>query len=75
MVEGPGVFAVGEGVKEVVRSPAQGGDIHIHVGNFLGTETELRVFVRKIKEVLGEDERRSAFGQVNKDFYYGRSAP
>ena len=75
LVEGPGVFAVGEGVKEVVRSPAQGGDIHIHVGNFLGTETELRVFVRKIKEVLGEDERRSAFGQVNKDFYYGRSAP
>ena len=76
IVEGPGLFQVGAGVKEVVRTPDSGSnELHFHIGNFLGTETELKMFARKIKEVLGEDDRRTSFGQLGENYYFGRSAP
>lgn len=75
IIEGPGVFGVGQGVKEVVRSPGQGRDITVNLGMFLGTETELRVFVRKLKEIIGEEDRRTSFGQLGEGYFFGRSAP
>jgi len=74
LVQGPGVFQVGPGVKEVVRTPSGNKELHVHIGVFAGTETEFRVLVKKIKEVMGEDDRRNAFGQLGEGYFYGRSS-
>jgi hypothetical protein len=75
LIQGPGVFAVGEGVKEIVREPST-GDIHnhYHIGYLLGDEHSLRRFVRMVTQMQGEDTRRNAFGQVNSGYYFGRSS-
>lgn len=79
LVEGPGLFAVGKGVKEVIREPhteelQSSGDVHIHVGYLMGDDVSLRKFARQIKQILGEEDRRTQFGQVNKGYFYGRSS-
>jgi len=49
-------------------------EVHLHIGNYMGDEMSMRQLVRKINEVLQEEGRRSAFGQVNQGWYYGRSS-
>jgi len=49
-------------------------EVHLHIGNYMGDELSMRQLVRKIGQVLQEDGRRSAFGQVNQGWYFGRSS-
>ena len=70
---------IGEAGPEAVIPLSQAGltgtkEVHIHVGNFMGDEMSMRQFVRKIDQMLKEEGRRSAFGQVNQGWYYGRSS-
>lgn len=51
-----------------------GSGLTINVGTMLGDEASMRSFARKIKQLIGEDDRRNSFGQVNSGYYYGRSA-
>ena len=85
LVEGPGLFRVGNGVKEVVRYPeglpglqdagkSVGDTININLGVLPGDDVTARKVARMIKDVLGEESRRTAFGQVNQGYFYGRSS-
>ena len=85
LVEGPGLFRVGSGVKEVVRYPegltglqdagkSVGDTININLGVLPGDDVTARKVARMIKDVLGEESRRTAFGQVNQGYFYGRSS-
>ena len=69
---------IGEAGPEAVIPLSKGmpgaKEIHVHIGSYMGDEVSLRQFGRKLKEVLQEDDRRSAFGQVNQGWYYGRSS-
>lgn len=51
------------------------GETHIHVGYLMGDETSLRRFVRHVQQMMGEENRRTQFGQVQEGYYFGRSAP
>jgi len=53
---------------------AGGNTVNVNVGYLMGDETSLRKFTRMIKQILGEDDRRTAFGQVNQGYFYGRSS-
>jgi len=48
------------------------GDIHLHIGNYMGDETSMRHLGQRLKQILQENERRNAFPQVNKGYYYGK---
>lgn len=48
--------------------------VNIHVGSFLGDEVAFRQFARKLEQVLDEEGRRNAFGQVQGGYFYGRSS-
>jgi len=70
---------IGEAGPEAVIPLSQAGltgtkEVHIHVGNYMGDEMSMRQLVRKIDQMLKEEGRRSAFGQVNQGWYYGRSS-
>ena len=70
---------IGEAGPEAVIPLSRAGlpgtkEIHLHIGNYMGDEVSLRQFGRKLKEILQEDDRRSAFGQVNQGWFYGRSS-
>jgi len=70
---------IGEAGPEAVIPLSRAGlgtkDIHLHFdGTFIADEASFRQLGRKIKEVIQEDDRRSAFGQVNQGYYYGRSS-
>ena len=69
---------IGEAGPEAVIPLSKGGlpgtkEIHVHIGNYMGDEVSLRQFGRKMKEIMQEDDRRSAFPQVNQGYFYGRS--
>jgi len=52
------------------------GGTNIYIGNFMGDESSLRAFSRKVKEVIGQDVRRTSFSGINKSEYFpGSSAP
>lgn len=73
LIEGPGLFEVGKGVKEIIREP-EARELHVHIGNFMGDEISLRKLQRRLQQISGEEERRTQFGQVNRGYYYGRTA-
>jgi hypothetical protein len=50
------------------------GEIHIHIGNYLGDEASFRRFTRDIKQILQEDDRRGQFHQVQRGYHYGTSS-
>jgi hypothetical protein len=56
------------------QNSGSGGGVSINVGTLLGDETSLRSFARKVKQIIGEDDRRNAFGGVNSGYYFGRSS-
>jgi len=69
---------IGEaGPEAVIPLSKMGGtgskELHVHIGNYLGDEISLQKFGRRLKEILQEDERRSAFGQLGESYFYGRS--
>ena len=51
------------------------GEVHIHIGNYMGDEMSMRQLTRKISQVLQEEGRRNSFGQVQGGYYFGRSSP
>ena len=51
-------------------------NITVNVGNFMGDESALRAFTRKVGEVLGQDVRRTSFSGINRlEYFPGSSAP
>jgi hypothetical protein len=59
------------GVQNIGRSSV---GMTMNVGLLPGDDVTLRRLARVFKDVLGEDTRRTSFGQVNKGYFYGRSA-
>jgi hypothetical protein len=47
---------------------------HFHVGTLIADEIGLREFMRRIKQLSGEDGRRNTFAQVNQGYFYGKSS-
>ena len=78
IVTSPTMALIGERGPEAViplnRLESGGGEVHIHLGNLIADEMGLRKFVRTVSEVMGQEGRRNAFGQVNKGYFYGRSS-
>ena len=77
IVRSPTLAMVGEGGPEAVIPLDQLGsvsskttELHIHVGNFMGDEISLRKFARQLKQVLGEEERRTQFVPIQGENYY-----
>jgi len=50
------------------------GDVHVHIGNFMGDESSLRAFTRKVKEIMGQDTRRTSFSGINRLEYFPGSS-
>jgi len=50
------------------------GDVHIHIGSFMGDEASLRAFSRKLKEIMGQDVRRTSFSGINRLEYFPGSS-
>jgi len=76
----PTLALLGEGGPEValptslLASVSNRKELHVHIGSYLGDDVSLRKLVRELKQFIQEDDRRSTFGQLNKGWYYGRSA-
>ena len=52
------------------------GEVHVHVGTFIGNESAFREFSRLIKDAISQDVRRTSFQGVNTLGYFpGSSAP
>ena len=51
-----------------------GNTVNINLGLLPGDDVTIRKFAKMIKDVLGEDGRRNAFGQVNQGYFFGRSS-
>ena len=70
---------IGEAGPEAVIPLSKAGllgarELHLHIGNYMGDEMSRRQLVRDIDQMLKEEGRRSAFGQVNQGWFYGRSS-
>jgi len=78
IVKRPTVALIGEAGPEAVIPLSQSGlmtrEVHIHIGNYMGDEMSRRRLVRDIDQMLKEEARRNAFGQVQGGYYYGRSS-
>jgi len=70
------IMAHGGELVSGLHGEAMGTTVNISMGNYLGDEGSLREFVRMLKDVIGQDTRRTSFAGVNKLGYYpGSSAP
>lgn len=50
--------------------------INIYIGSFMGDDASLRAFGATIKEVMGQDGRRTSFPSINRlEYFPGSSAP
>lgn len=82
LVTRPTLALLGERGPEAVVPLAGGAgainpqSITIHIGNFMGDESSLRAFSRKVKEIIGQDTRRTSFSGINRlEYFPGSSAP
>ena len=71
---------IGEAGPEAVIPLSKAGlggsrELHLHIGNYMGDEMSMRTLVREISQMLQEEGRRNAFGQVQGGYYFGRSSP
>jgi hypothetical protein len=75
LIEGPGLFAVGKGVKEIARAPSQAFSeaINLNIGTLIGDELSIRRLGRMLSQVLKEDGRRNSFPQVQQGYFTGTS--
>jgi len=49
---------------------------HLHIGNFMGDEASMRALVRKQKELMAQEMRRTSFAGINRlEYFPGSSAP
>jgi len=70
------VMAHGGELVSGLHGEAMGTTVNISMGNYLGDEGSLREFARMLKDVIGQDTRRTSFSGVNTLGYYpGSSAP
>ena len=70
------IMAHGGELVSGLHGEAMGTTVNISMGNFMGDESSLREFVRTVKDVIGQDTRRTSFAGVNKLGYFpGSSAP
>jgi len=70
------IMAHGGEVVSGLHGEAMGTTVNISMGNFMGDENSLREFARTLKDVLGQDTRRTSFPGVNKlGYFQGSSAP
>jgi hypothetical protein len=77
IVKRPTMALIGEAGPEAVIPLSQGsfpGEVHIHVGNFMGDEMSMRQFVRRVDQMLKEETRRNFFSQVQSGYRYGTSS-
>lgn len=52
------------------------GAVNIYIGSFMGDESSLKAFSRKIGEIMGQDTRRTSFAGINRlEYFPGSSAP
>lgn len=51
-----------------------GTNIHVHIGSFMGDESSLRAFSRKVKQIIEQDNRRTSFAGVNRLGYHAGSS-
>ena len=50
--------------------------ISIYIGSFMGDESSLRAFSKTVKEIMGQDGRRTSFPSINRlEYFPGSSAP
>ncbi len=51
------------------------GAVNIYIGSYMGDESSLRAFSRKVKEIIGQDTRRTSFPSINRlEYFPGSSA-
>lgn len=53
---------------------SMGNTYNINVGNFMGDESSRRAFARDMKELFGQDNRRTSFQGINKLGYFPGSS-
>jgi len=73
-----GGIIVGEAGPEAIipLGEGMGSTYSINIGNFMGDESSLRAFARKLKDIIGEDGRRTSFSGINRlEYFPGSSAP
>jgi len=82
IIKKPTLALLGEGGPEAVIPLSRGaGNIihfeqHLHIGNFMGDEASMRALIRKQKELMGQEGRRTSFAGINRVGYFpGSSAP
>ena len=50
--------------------------VNIYIGSFMGDDASLRAFSKTVKEVMGQDSRRTSFPSINRlEYFPGSSAP
>ena len=51
------------------------GGTNIYIGSFMGDESSLRTFAKKIQDIMGQNNRRTSFSGINKwDYFPGSSS-
>jgi hypothetical protein len=77
IVTRPTAALIGEAGPEAVipLSQMNRGDIVVNVGYLMGDDASMRKLVRYIQQMMGQESRRTQFGQLQAGYYYGRSAP
>lgn len=76
IVTGPTMALIGEAGPEAVvpLGRGMGNTVHIHIGSYMGDESSLRAFSRKVKEIIGQDNRRTSFSGINRAEYFPGSS-
>jgi len=84
IVTRPTLSLIGEAGPEAIvplssalgTSPLGGGSttVNINVGSFMGDESSLRELTRRIKDIMGQDSRRTSFPGINRLEYFPGSS-
>jgi TP901 family phage tail tape measure protein len=73
---GKPVPVIAHGGEEFLGVGGSAGGISIQIGSFMGDESSLRAFTRKVKQIIGQDTRRTSFSGINRlEYFPGSSAP
>lgn len=68
------IMAHGGEIVSGLHGEFMGGTTIINVGNFMGDETSMKQFAKKVKEIIGQDTRRTSFSGINRLGYYPGSS-
>lgn len=64
----------GEQFAGVGNSIGRAGPVNIYIGSFMGDESSLRAFSRKLQEIMAQDGRRTSFPGINSLGYMAGSS-